>query len=194
MATGREELGFGLILFIPFVYYLNAPKPLAKKLYLMRHAEAGAKESRQDDRARELNAAGIKESRHMGAWFEEERTHFDLIVSSSALRAEQTAHLVAEGMNLEHPRILLDDSLYESSVRQLLGYINSIEDAYDNVLIVGHNPSISYIAEYLTKAEIGDMVPAGVTIIKFDLGSWKMVSENTGTLEKYVMPHDIVKY
>ena len=160
----------------------------------MRHAEAGAKESRQDDRVRELNPAGIKESRHMGAWLEEEGTHFDLIVSSSAFRAEQTAHLVAEGMNLEQPRILLEDSLYESSVRQFLSYINSIEDGYDNVLIVAHNPSVSYIAEYLTKAEIGDMVPAGVAIIKFEVGSWKIVSENTGVLEKYVMPHHIVKY
>ena len=167
---------------------------VAKKLYLMRHAEAGAKESRQDDQGRELNAAGIKNSRHMGAWFDEEKVHFDLIVASSATRAGQTAELVPEGMNLEHPRILLEDVLYESSVRQFLDYINNIEDAYNHVLIIGHNPAISYIAEYLTKAEIGDMAPGSVAVIRFDLSSWKTASENTGILERYVIPESIVKY
>lgn len=160
----------------------------------MRHAEAGAKESRQEDRSRELTPSGVKESRHMGSWFDEENIRFDLIVSSSAYRSEQTAQLVIEGMNKDQPRFLMEDILYESSVRQFLDYINNIEDGYNNVLIVGHNPSISYIAEYLTKSDVGDMVPGGVAIIRFELGSWKMVSENNGTLEKYVTPDDVVKY
>ena len=160
----------------------------------MRHAEAGAKETRQDDRSRELTPAGVKESRHMGSWFEEEKIRFDLIISSSAFRSEQTADLVIEGMNMDGPRMLIEDILYESSVRQFLDCINNIEDGYNNVLIVGHNPAISYIAEYLTKSDVGDMVPGGVAIIRFELSSWKLVSENSGVLEKYVTPEDIVKY
>ena len=167
---------------------------MAKHLYLFRHADAAGKESRQEDRSRELSQAGIKESLHMGAWFQEQQFKFDVIISSSAQRAEQTAMLAAEGMKLDKPKIILEDVLYEASVRAFLDYINNIEDGYDHVLIVGHNPVISYLAEYLTKADIGEMVPAALVIMKFDFKSWKQVSENTGVLINYTTPDMVMKY
>lgn len=164
---------------------------MPKHLYLLRHADAAQKESRQDDKSRELTQSGVKDSLHMGAWLREQNVDFDLIASSSALRAEQTASLIAEGMKLDQPRMLVEDVLYDASVRQLLDYINNIEEGYDRVLVVGHNPSITYLAEYLTKADIGDMAPGSVAIITFDFSSWKNVSENTGVLVRYASPdHD----
>lgn len=160
----------------------------------MRHAEAAPKLSRQDDRSRELTQLGVKHALHMGAWFLENNINLELIACSSALRAEQTAHLIAEGMKLDNQRILVEDVLYEASVRQLLDYVNNLEDGYQNVMIVAHNPAISYLAEYLTKADIGDMTPGAATIIRFDLGSWKLVSENTGILDRYVAPEEVAKY
>jgi phosphohistidine phosphatase len=97
-------------------------------------------------------------------------------------------------MKLEHPRIVLDDILYEASARQLLDHINNVEDAYGEVLLIAHNPAISYLAEYLTKADIGDMQPCSAVIIKFDLPSWKLVSEKTGALEKYVTAESVARF
>ena len=166
---------------------------MPKTLYLLRHSEAVAKGSRQDDKLRELSQSGMKESLHMGSWLMEQNIHFDLMVSSSAVRAEQTAELLAEGMKLDQPKILLEDVLYEASVRQFLEYINNIEDAYHHVLITGHNPTISYLGEYLTKADIGEMATGSIAMIKFDFSSWKLVSENTGVLEKYITPESVVR-
>lgn len=163
-------------------------------LYLMRHAEAASKESRQDDRTRELTPAGVKHALHMGVWLAENKTKIDLIVVSSARRAEQTAQLVAEGMKLDQPRILAEDSLYESSVRHLLEYVNTMEDAYTDVLIVAHNPAVSYLAEYLTKADVSDMPPGTLAAIRFEFNTWKNVSENTGTLERLLTPESVVKF
>ena len=166
---------------------------MPKTLFLMRHAVAASAESRQDDKNRDLTQAGVKDSLHMGAWFVRQKARWDLMVSSSALRAEQTANLVAEGMKIEHPRVLVEDVLYDASVRQLLEYVNNIEDAYHSVLIVGHNPALSYLAEYLTKAHIGDMAPGSVAIIRFEFSSWKQVSENTGVLEKHMSPEGLTE-
>lgn len=167
---------------------------MSKQLYLLRHAEAAPKESRQDDKFRELTQAGVKDCLHMGAWLREQNFQFDLIVSSSALRAEQSAEMIAEGMKLNNPKILLEDVLYEASVRQFLDYVMNIEDGYDDVLIVAHNPAISYLAEYLTKADIGDMAAGSVVMIRFDFSSWKQVSENTGELVKYVSPEMVNRF
>lgn len=167
---------------------------MTKHLYLVRHAEAAAKESRQEDKARELTQTGVKQALTIGAWLRENNFSFDLIVASSAARAEQTASLIAEGMKLEHPRIKPEDVLYEASVRQLLDYTNNIEDGYHNVLCVAHNPAISYFAEYLTKADIGDMTAGSLAIIRLELNSWKLVSENTATLERCVTPDSVARF
>ena len=157
----------------------------------MRHAKAAPREMRQDDKSRELTSEGVKQSRHMGAWFQEKNIRFDLVVSSSAARAEETARLVLEGMNTESPRMIEEDVLYEASVRHFLEYVNNIEDGYERVLIVGHNPTISYLAEYLTKAHIGDMSTGSVVVISFDLSSWKLVTENRGVMERYLKPEHL---
>ena len=167
---------------------------MPKHLYLFRHAEATAKGSRQEDKSRELAQSGIKDSLHMGAWFREQNFQFDLIISSSAVRAEQTASLAIEGMKRENAKILLEDVLYEASVRQFLDYINNIEDVYHHVLIVGHNPVISYLGEYLTKADVGQMTAGGVSIIKFESDSWKNVGEATGQLVRYVSPEEVAPF
>lgn len=167
---------------------------MRKLLYLLRHAEAAQKESRQDDKSRELTQSGVKDSLHMGAWFREQNLQFDLIVSSSAFRAEQSAEMITEGMRLDNPKILLEDVLYEASVRHFLDYVINIEDGYKDVLIVAHNPAISYLAEYLTKADIGDMAAGSVVMIRFDFSSWKQVSENTGELVRYVSPEMVNKF
>lgn len=167
---------------------------MPKHLYLFRHAEAARKEERQDDKTRELSQNGVKESLHIGMWFREQNFHFDQIISSSATRTDQTATLAVEAMKLENPKIFLEDILYEASLSIIMEYLNNIEDVYEHVLFVGHNPSISYLAEYLTKAEIGEMATGAVAIIKFDLPSWKQVKENTGKLVNYVTPEMVARY
>lgn len=166
---------------------------MAKQLFLIRHADASQKEARQEDKTRELSQAGVKDAMHMGAWLREQQFSFDFFATSSALRAEQTASMIAEMMKTG-ARIRSEDALYEASPQLFLNYINNLEDAFQHVALVGHNPVISHLAEHLTKAEIGDMVPGSVAIIKFDIGSWKEVSENTGTLFKLVAPEMINKY
>jgi phosphohistidine phosphatase len=183
--TTHESAGFArgfqnLLSFYIFASLTDAY--MARHLYLVRHAEAGAKESRQEDKSRELTQGGIKDSLHLGASFRDRQIQFDLIVASSAVRAEQTAMLIAEGMKTDHPKVVLEDVLYEASARQFLDYINNLEDGYHNVLVVGHNPVISHLAEYLTKADIGDMAPGSAVVIRFESGSWREVSEGVGVL------------
>jgi phosphohistidine phosphatase len=55
-------------------------------------------------------------------------------------------------------------------------------------MCVGHNPTISYLAEALTKAEIGTMVTGGLVIIKFSVNSWNEVTAGNGELINYVQP------
>ena len=160
---------------------------MAHRLYLMRHAQSADKQHGQHDMDRGLTSAGMQEAATIGHFFKKNNYAVDLIVSSPAERAKATAKMVHGILNLK-PEVAIDEELYEASVRNFVQIATRLDDGFKNILIIGHNPYISYFAEYLTKAEIGGLETAGLVSIRFEISKWAEVSEGTGTLENQVRP------
>ena len=159
-----------------------------KYLYLVRHAKAEKSTTRQRDYDRTLVISGVGDAHKMGRKLMDLAVNPDLLISSSAIRAKQTTELIAEHLKYKPSRIVYDEEIYESSVRTLLMFINELEDKYRNVMIVGHDPTTSYMAEHLTKEEIGNFPTCGVVKIRFDITTWKEVSPGMGSLEWFEYP------
>lgn len=160
---------------------------MARWLYLMRHAQSADKQHGQHDKDRELTTAGMREAAAMGHFLKKNSYEVDLIVSSSARRAESTATILHGILSLRS-EITVHEELYEASARNLMQSVNSLDDDFKNILIIGHNPYISYFAEHLTKAEIGSMEPAGIVSIRFEILKWQEVTEDLGSFENYIHP------
>ena len=161
---------------------------MSKTLFLLRHAHAMEKGVGQKDIDRELDSIGLQNSTRMGINFSNKSLQFDMIMSSPASRAFQTASLIAEQIKYEPARIHKNDEIFEASVRTLLQVVNRFKADWDSVLLVGHNPSITYLAEYLTGAEIGNMTTCGVCQVEFSIDAWQEVTENIGELASYEYP------
>jgi phosphohistidine phosphatase len=161
---------------------------MPRYLYLLRHAESSEKLPGQPDIERELTSRGMREAILVGSYLYKENTSFDTVLCSVAARAKATATLMADAMKFENEKIVEQEDLYEASTRTFFQFISQLNDDHHNVLCIAHNPAISYLAESLTKAEIGDMPPCGLAIIKFNIGSWKEVSQGNGELQNYVHP------
>lgn len=161
---------------------------MPKYLYLLRHAESKEKQVGQNDEDRVLTPRGMREALLMGSYLYKEKTTLDAIISSTAERAKATAGLVVDGMKLDIKNILFNDELYEASSRTFFQFITALDDSHQRVLCISHNPVISYVAEYLTKEEIGDMAPGALAVIRFNISSWKDVSEGNGKLENHIFP------
>ena len=159
-----------------------------KTLYLLRHARAMDKTGSQKDIDRELNSVGLQNSTRMGIFIDKEKESFDIIITSPAIRAQTTASLIAEQIAYNTAKIHTNDEVYEASVRSLLKTVNQLKDEWNSVLIVGHNPSVSYLAEYLTREEIGNMTTCGLVKIGLEVNSWEEVSEGLGQLISYNYP------
>ncbi len=157
-------------------------------LYLMRHAQSADKQPGQTDKARELTPQGMRDAVKIGSYLFAQKIYPDMIVSSTATRAQATAGLLLDTLKLMPEKIRLSDELYEASVRTFLHEINQLEDSLNHVVCVAHNPAISYLAEYLTKAEIGYLPPAGMAIIQFNTLLWHKVGEGSGNFMKLVTP------
>jgi phosphohistidine phosphatase len=161
---------------------------MPKHLYLFRHADSLDKQLGEHDKTRDLSPTGMRNAVQIGSFLIKENITPDIIFTSSAMRTQSTTQLVADAIKFDQDKILIEDELYEASVRTFFEFITRLDDGYNSVMCVGHNPSISYLAEYLTRAEIGDMVTAGLVIIKFNISSWREVSQGNGELVRYVHP------
>ncbi len=161
---------------------------MPRYLYLLRHAESQEKQIGQADKDRMLTQQGVRDVLLLGSHLRQQKVSIDVIFSSIAERAHTTAQLLADSLKIDPDKLVLEDELYDASVRTFLHFIQSIEDEYHHIVCVAHNPTISYLAEYLTKAEIGSMVPAGLSMIKINGASWKDVQEHSCELQDYVYP------
>ena len=159
-----------------------------KTLYLLRHAHAKERLSNQSDFDRELSSVGLQNSTRMGIHLNKEEVIFDAIVSSPARRAITTAQLVGEQMGFNSAAIIQNQDIYEASVRNLLQVINQFKGSWQQVLMVGHNPAITYLSEYISNAETGNMNTCGLIQLEFDDISWEEVTEGSGNFKQYITP------
>lgn len=160
---------------------------MVRWLYLMRHAQSADKQHSQHDKDRELTATGMREAATIGHFLKKNNYDVDLIISSAARRAESTATVIHGILNLQS-EITINEELYEASVRNLMETVTHLDDDFKNILIIGHNPYVSYFAEHLTKAEIGNMETAGLVSIRFEISKWEEATEDIGSFENYIHP------
>ena len=165
---------------------------MPRYLYLLRHAQSAEKQVGQSDKDRELTPTGIKQCIRIANFFLQQKTFPQAILCSSAERTKTTGSLIADALKIDLEALFLHDELYEASTRTLFQFIVDLDNELENVLLVAHNPGISYLAEYLTKTEIGEVVPAGMVLIEFAVASWADVAAGEGKLIQYVDPDKII--
>lgn len=163
---------------------------MTKTLYLVRHAEAS--QSVSPDLVRPLVPNGMIDAARMGRHLASKMQGIDLIVTSNAERTQMTAQVFCEQLGIDNKVVRVEPALYESSPKHYLDVVNGLSEEVDSVMIVGHNPSISYFAEYLTHEEIGSMPTCGVVGMTFENLTWAEVSKKTGHMTFYDSPDGIM--
>jgi phosphohistidine phosphatase len=112
---------------------------------------------------------------------------FDAIFTSPYVRARQTADIIAEALDLRKKLQEVDHLTPGGSARRLIETINSIKPAVAEVLLVGHEPSLSELISLLISGD----TPASVLMKKGGLCKLSADSLQHGrcaTLEWLLMP------
>ena len=112
----------------------------------------------------------------MGKRLAKRDAKLDLLVSSPALRALTTAHLIADEIGYKREDIVVDDRLYASSPDDLLAVIRALDNKLDRIMLIGHNPEFSDLAHRLS-SEIVDMPTSAVAEYNFDTKAWTDIGE-----------------
>lgn len=99
----------------------------------------------------------------------------DRILSSTAKRAEETAHLVSEG--LQHKgEIIWDQTLYHAPPSAIASSIYGMDNNIDSIMVVCHNPGITTFVNSLSEFKIDNVVTCGMTAFEFETDEWEKIA------------------
>jgi phosphohistidine phosphatase len=123
-------------------------------LYLLRHgiaSDLGAG-GNCEDAARELTEEGKHRLREIADGMERFGLEFDLIVSSPYARARQTAELIRKTYK-KVPLQFCEALIPGGSSKQVVEFLHKLDPATENILLVGHEPSLSEFLSLLISGE-----------------------------------------
>lgn len=119
------------------------------KLILVRHAQAEDREKYlEDDLKRPLTKKGEKQAKKIAKYIRKKYSKVDAIISSLALRACDTAKYIAK-LQEESTFFLSPHLNPEVGLEGYLKHKDEIEEDWQTLVVVGHEPSISDFVSYI---------------------------------------------
>jgi phosphohistidine phosphatase len=122
------------------------------ELYLLRHGEAEPRQASSPDADRALTAKGKRDVDAVTGQARTGNVRPDVILTSPLRRAKETAAIAQKRMGVKRlleTKALLPDTLPESLWKEL----SSLEEA-KSVLLAGHEPCLSRLAQFLLRAKV----------------------------------------
>jgi len=160
-----------------------------KRLGLLRHAKSSWDTPGLSDFERTLNKRGLSDAPRMGTLLHERDVSPQSIISSTAVRARMTAELAAKEMGFDVSAIRLTDDLYHAGAGTMLDVLADLGGDKDNVVLVGHNPGITSLANHIAAdARIDNLPTAGFFYVEVDINDWSELRHTPGTLLFFASP------
>lgn len=125
-------------------------------LWLLRHGKAAdAVAFRGSDRERPLTERGEAQAEEAGRMLAEYVAAPDAILTSTRVRAQQTAELAAEGHGSAPEPIAFEQLGGDYDLDDLLALLSPWDEPGQHVWVVGHNPTLSMLLYELTGEDRG---------------------------------------
>ena len=158
-----------------------------KTLLVMRHAKSDWNADYERDHDRPLNDRGVRSARLMGEVLAEKGHAPDIVITSTAIRAQSTASLAKETGKWDAD-LTLDQDLYGAGVDRVIEVAAAAPDVA-RVMLVGHQPTWSALVAELTGDRV-DMKTAAVAVLEFDIDVWAELPTSRGNLIATYQPRD----
>lgn len=146
------------------------------QLLIMRHAKSDWDSGMSNDFDRPLARRGLRDANRIGAWLAAREPGQVLIIASPAVRARETARIVAGKLGIKDDDMVWDRDIYEASVHDLLAVIERHAGEHTCVLLIGHNPGLDALVSFLADSEPPRtlsgklMTTAAVAMLEFNDG------------------------
>lgn len=158
-----------------------------KYLYLVRHAKSSWDDASLSDIERPLNKRGKKDAPFMGKLLNKMKISPELLITSPAKRALTTARIFAEEIDYPDKKIIIDERIYGASPGEIIKIISEL-DEQNIIMVFGHNPTFTSVANFLSVSNIDNLPTCSVTGIEFPVDNWPQIEEHKGKIILFEYP------
>jgi phosphohistidine phosphatase len=159
-----------------------------KRLYILRHARASSSYEKWNDIDRPLKPSGLLDAYLLGGLLKEKALEVDLIAVSSAARALQTASAVARAAALPLECLRVSQELYLPNDGETLAYLRRLPNEVTAIMVVGHNPDLSYLCEQLQRDGCPELPTCGFAAFSSTASSWSELDHTNTQMEYHIFP------
>lgn len=166
---------------------------MTKQLLVMRHAKSSWNDANLSDFQRPLNDRGLRDAPLMAEFVSHHNCVPELIASSTAVRARQTAELFVRHLQASVPvKLVLVDDFYHAPPRTYLQYLAELTDASpDSVMVVGHNPGLEELVSRLSGTSV-HFSTAAIASFTLEIEHWNEISPASCKLNAIWQPKQVV--
>ena len=161
-----------------------------KEIYVLRHAKSSWDNSNLSDFDRPLADRGISDAKKMSNFLKDMNIKIDRVLCSNAIRAKETFDLTADGFNFEIDKATYLDKLYFGDTTTIIQDLKELDESLNNILIVGHNPTLHYLVEILTNESINRFTTCNLAIISHN-GEWVSLNSQQCSLKSLIRPKEL---
>ena len=143
-----------------------------KTVYIVRHGKAIPASANIADADRLLTDTGVARTCRVALYIAESKPVIDQIISSPAERAYATALIIADKLGIKGKKVIANEKLFTGDAEDALDVIESLDDSVNSVMIVGHNPVITVVANHFANPKLESLPTTGVVSVHLDTNKW----------------------
>ena len=157
-------------------------------LFLFRHGKAEAHDAGRPDFDRQLVEKGVVKTRAVAQKLSGLYKGSNMLISSPAVRALQTAQITADALSYPRENILIREEIYYgNSTNALLTVLRDQSEEFQNIILFGHDPGFSMCARSLIPGFDVGISKSAVIGIRIPV-NWQIIKPNLGTLVLLLSP------
>ena len=143
-----------------------------KTVYIVRHGKAVPASANIADADRMLTDTGVARTFRVALFMAESKPVIDQIIASPAERAFATALIIADKLGVPANKVVASDKLFTGDESDTFDLLHELDDSVSNVMIVGHNPTITMVANHFANPKLESLPTTGVVSVHLDTEKW----------------------
>jgi len=143
-----------------------------KSITIMRHAKSSWKYD-VGDKERPLKTRGITDVSLISKAFKKKFKHPEVVFSSPAKRAFDTCQIFLKNIEYSYKKPEISPQLYDFSGNNLIEFVRSLDEKYQNIMVFGHNYAMTYFTNTYGNVYIDNLPTSGLAVFEFEIDHWK---------------------
>jgi len=159
-----------------------------KTVILMRHGKSSWADFNVGDHERQLLDVGIKKTKKVAVYLKDKNIFPDMILSSTATRAFETAKIIASQIGYPIDKIKTSKNIYHAGADEIFDEIFQFDNDIESVMIFGHNPTFTDFVNIYQRPQIDNLPTSAVASISFKTDKWENVPMAKAKMEFLISP------